>query len=304
MSESTGGRVPILSIAGSDSGGGAGIQADLRAIDALGGWGMTALTSLTAQSPQGVFGIHDVPPQFVVEQMEVVLRDLGAAAIKTGMLSQGAIIRAVAGKLRDFRARCSVEQPAYAVKSPPWPPTPEIDVSARDEDGQALELPPSPWAPPFKLVVDPVMVATSGARLLQEDSVAALRDELLPLATVLTPNIPEAEVLCGHAIHDEESLMAAGRHIHQQMMAGRGGEERPWLLLKGGHLAGAEAVDWLYDGRVWLRFATPWVDAPESATHGTGCTYASALATALAQYPVYTATALAKAHITRRLRGG
>ena len=147
----------VLTIAGSDSGGGAGIQADLKTIIALGGYGSSAITALTAQNTLGVFGVMPIPPEFIVQQIEVVLEDLGADAIKTGMLHSAPVIEAVSGAL------------------------------VRHAKG-------------IPLVIDPVMIAASGATLLQEEAVAALKDSLLPLAGLLTPNLPEAEKLCGHDI--------------------------------------------------------------------------------------------------------
>ena len=182
-----------LTVAGSDSGGGAGIQADLKTFQALGCFGMSAITALTAQNTKGVAGVHAASPEFVARQIAMVASDIGVDAAKTGMLFSADIIRAVVRELRRFAI--------------------------------------------LPLVVDPVMVATSGDRLLREDAVAALRDELLPLATVVTPNIAEAEVLAGHAITDAASLERAARAIH-----GFGAE---WVVLKGGDrvVAGASADD-------------------------------------------------------------
>lgn len=218
-----------LTVAGSDSGGGAGIQADLKTFEALGCFGMSAVTALTAQNTRGVFGVHAAPAPFVAAQIDRVLEDIGADAVKTGMLFSAEIIGAVAEALR--------------------------------RHGVA------------RLVVDPVMVATSGDRLLREDARAALVARLLPLALVATPNVPEAEALSGVRIGDEADLRAAGERIHA--MGAR------HVVLKGGHLPGPEAVDHLFDGRAWHRFAAPRIDTRN--THGTGCTFAAAIAAGLAR---------------------
>ena len=220
----------VLIVAGSDSGGGAGIQADIKAVMALGGYAATAITALTAQNTLGVHGVHPVPPDFVRLQMEVVLGDIGADAIKTGMLGSAGMVEAVAAAIRQ-----------HAAGTP--------------------------------LVVDPVMVAKGGARLLDEAAVEAMRRELTPLATVLTPNIPEAEALTGLAIPDR----AAARSAVAALLA-LGASA---VLLKGGHLDGPVVQD--------LRGTAAGIEAIESPridtrhTHGTGCTLASAVAAGLAQ---------------------
>ncbi len=223
----------VLIVAGSDSGGGAGIQADIKTVMALGGYGMTAISALTAQNTTGVSAIHPVPPDFIVEQMRVVLDDIGADAVKTGMLHSSEVIEAVAGLL------------------------------------QTLDIP---------IVVDPVMVAKGGAKLLQEQAMAALKSRLLPLATILTPNIPEAEALTGHVINDRYDAERAGEAL-SELCPGA-------VLLKGGHMGGAEhaqtVTDLLFEGgKLTEAFITPRIDTPH--THGTGCTLASAIATGLAQ---------------------
>jgi hydroxymethylpyrimidine/phosphomethylpyrimidine kinase len=241
----------VLTIAGSDCSGGAGIQADLKTIAALGGYGMSAITALTAQNTEGVAGIHDVPPDFVVQQIEAVLTDIGTDAAKTGMLSSPAIIEAVAETLRRF---------------------------------------PVPL-----LVVDPVMVSKSGARLLREEARDALIHHLLPLAHVVTPNIPEAEVLAGLSIESEETLREAASRIHGLLCLG---SARPcYVLMKGGHLEGPEAIDWLFDGQRWRAYSAPRVQTEN--THGTGCTYAAAIATHLAAgKPIEEAVDDAKTYLT------
>lgn len=220
----------VLIIAGSDSGGGAGIQADIKTVTALGGYAATAVTALTAQNTMGVHGIHEVPPSFVAQQIEVVLQDIGADAIKTGMLHRTDVLDAVAATL-------------------------------------------SRAAPDIPLVVDPVMVAKGGASLLDEDARAVVRDRLIPRATVLTPNIPEAEILAGMTIADEAAMTAAGQKL---LALGPGA-----VLMKGGHLPGEEVFDLLFSEAGVERFASPRIESRH--THGTGCTLASALACGLAQ---------------------
>jgi hydroxymethylpyrimidine/phosphomethylpyrimidine kinase len=220
----------VLAIAGSDSGGGAGIQADIKTIASLGGYATTAITALTAQDTLGVHAIHAVPPDFVVRQIEVVLADIGADAIKTGMLGDTATIEAVAGALARL-------------------------------------------APGVPLVVDPVMVAKGGAALLHSDALAALIRLLLPAATLLTPNLPEAEVLSGLAIPDMDAMPRAAMALLR-----RGARA---VLLKGGHLPGDQVVDLLMTADRCEAFAAPRIASRH--THGTGCTLASAIATGLAQ---------------------
>jgi hydroxymethylpyrimidine/phosphomethylpyrimidine kinase len=220
----------VLICAGSDSGGGAGIQADIKTVTALGGYAMTAVTALTAQDTTGVHGVVPVEPGFIRLQMRAVLGDLGADVVKTGMLGDAAAVAAVAETL-------------------------------------------SALAPGIPLVVDPVMVAKGGATLLSIDAVAALKALLLPQATLLTPNLPEAEALLGYPIADVDEMQAAGRELRAQGAAA--------VLVKGGHLAGDRLFDVLvgpdgveiFEG---ARIAT-------RHTHGTGCTLASAIATGLGQ---------------------
>jgi|GEM_PF-53418 len=234
----------ILTIAGSDSGGGAGIQADLKTIAALGGYGMSVVTALTAQNTVGVLGIHDVPAEFITLQFEAVAADIGIEAAKTGMLATREVIRAVAESIRQFNVR--------------------------------------------HLVVDPVMVAKSGARLIRDDAQQALVSELLPLATVVTPNIPEAETLAGMTIHSPADMASAARRIHALGPAA--------VYLKGGHRPG-DALDLLFDGREFTEFRSPRIETRD--THGTGCTLSAAIATGLGQGLSLTqAVARAKDYIT------
>lgn len=220
----------VLIVAGSDSGGGAGIQADIKTVTALGGYAMTAISALTAQNTRGVFGVMPVAPDFIAQQMRVVLEDLGADALKTGMLHSAAVIDAVAATI------------------------------------EAL-------APDTPLVVDPVMVAKGGARLLEVDAVAALKRRLLIHATVLTPNIPEAEALSGMTIRDPSDM----RHAAQSLLT-LGPDA---VLLKGGHLESDTIVDVLATVDGLRSFESARLRT--TSTHGTGCTLASAIATGLAQ---------------------
>ena len=243
-----------LTIAGSDSGGGAGIQADLKTFAALGCYGMSALTALTAQNTVGVTAIHPVPPPFVADQIDAVLDDIGADAVKLGMLHSAEVIATVADRLRHHRVE--------------------------------------------HVVVDPVMVATSGDRLLRDDAVAALTTQLLPLATVITPNAPEAAVLLGcEPITSLADVEAACRALAEMGPAG--------VLVKGGHLSGSRSVDVLYlaDERVALHLDAPRIDTPN--THGTGCTLSSAICAYLARgHAVHESVELAKDYMTAAIRAG
>jgi hydroxymethylpyrimidine/phosphomethylpyrimidine kinase len=221
----------VLVVAGSDSGGGAGIQADLKTIALLGGYGMTAITAVTVQNTLGVQAIHTLPPYFVRDQMRAVLDDLGADAIKIGMLANGEIAAAVADVL-DQHAAAAVP-----------------------------------------VVLDPVMLATSGAPLLDQDGVGVLRQRLLPRAYVITPNLPEAEALTGLPINDLAGMEAAVAALLQ--LGARN------VLLKGGHLPGDELVDLLVGREGRMEFRHPRIASRH--THGTGCTLSSAIATRLAQ---------------------
>lgn len=224
-------RGRVLIVAGSDSGGGAGIQADIKTVTAFGGFAMTAVTALTAQNTLGVHGVVGIDPAFIRQQIDVVVGDLGVDAIKTGMLHSRAVIETVAGAIRDL-------------------------------------------APETPLVVDPVMVAKGGAPLLEDDAVATLRDLLLPLATVITPNLPEAGVLLGRDVSDFDSMEGAARAL---LAFGPKAS-----LLKGGHLEGDVVVDLLaVEGAPPVSWAAPKIDTVH--THGTGCTLASAVAAGLAQ---------------------
>jgi hydroxymethylpyrimidine/phosphomethylpyrimidine kinase len=223
-------RGRVLIIAGSDSGGGAGIQADIKTVTMLDAYAATAITALTAQNTEGVFGVLPIPPDFIRRQIEVVLDDIGADAIKTGMLHDAAVIEAIAAVVEE----------------------------------RGTEIP---------LVVDPVMVAKGGARLIDPDALEALKRLLIARAEILTPNLPEAEILCGTTIGDTAAMRTAGKTL--LALGCRA------VLVKGGHLSGETVSDVLVTAagiRVWEspRFST-------RHTHGTGCTLASAIAAGLAQ---------------------
>jgi len=239
-----------LTIAGSDSGGGAGIQADLKTFSAFRVFGMSVITAVTAQNSLGVQGVENLPPAFVARQLRSVLEDFGADAAKCGMLSTAPIIEAVAAGLTERRIE--------------------------------------------KLVVDPVMVAKSGDRLLEPDARAALADRILPLALLVTPNLPEAEVLAGMRVAEPEDMEEAARRIH--LMGPR------YVLVKGGHLKG-DATDLLWNGREFTRFSTPRIDSQN--THGTGCTFSAAIVAGLARgQALGDAIRSAKAYVTRAIREG
>ncbi len=223
-------RGRVLVVAGSDSGGGAGIQADIKAVMALGGYAATAITALTAQNTVGVHGVLPVPPSFVRQQIDAVLDDIGADAVKTGMLGSAETVQAVAAALHRRDAA-------------------------------------------IPLVVDPVMVAKGGARLLDEAAVTALRRDLLPLAALLTPNVPEAEALTGLAIADHAAARLAAQALLDLGAAA--------VLLKGGHLHGPVVQNILATSAGLEVIESSRVETRH--THGTGCTLASAVAAGLAQ---------------------
>ena len=238
----------VLTIAGSDSGGGAGIQADIKTVTCLGGYAMSAVTALTAQDTRGVWGVHPVPPEFVAKQVEVCLADLGADAAKTGMLCNAEIVRAVAEVLRG--------------------------------------------TPVAHFVVDPVMFSKSNHRLLDESAEKELVTRILPLATVVTPNLPEASRLAGFEISDLDGMRRGAKAI---LDLGPGA-----VVVKGGHLE-SEAVDVLYDGREFAEFPGDRIETKN--THGTGCTFSAALATFLAHgQPLPAAVSNAKRFVTEAIR--
>ena len=217
-----------LTIAGSDSSGGAGIQADIKTMTANGVYATSAITALTAQNTTGVYGILESTPEFLANQLDCVFTDIFPDAVKTGMVSSTALIAVIADKLRQYKAR--------------------------------------------NIVVDPVMVATSGARLISEEAVDALKEKLLPLATLLTPNIPEAEVLSGMTISDPAGMERAARAISEKYGCA--------VLCKGGHqISDADDLLWREGAGVWFRGHR----IQNSNTHGTGCTLSSAIASNLAK---------------------
>ena len=218
----------VLTIAGSDSSGGAGIQADLKTFAALGVYGTSVITALTAQNTTGVSGVFNVPPEFVGQQIDAVATDIPPDAVKTGMLASAEIVEVVVAKLQQY------------------------------------QLP--------HVVVDPVMVAKGGARLLAEEAVSAVRTKLLPLAEVLTPNIPEAEELLGTEIESDEDIRRAAVDIRKMGPSA--------VLIKGGHRSSDEVTDVLFDGQHFHQFTGARVQT--GSTHGTGCTLASAIAANLA----------------------
>ena len=240
----------VLTIAGSDCSGGAGIQADIKTMQANGVYAMSAVTALTAQNTTGVYGIMESSPEFLESQMDCVFEDIFPDAVKIGMVSSVPLIQVIGDSLTKWKAS--------------------------------------------NIVVDPVMVSTSGSRLLREDAQAALMERLLPLASVITPNIPEAEVLTGRSITGEAQMEEAARRL---------GEMYPGaVLIKGGHQV-SDANDLLYDrGRlVWLRGER--IDNPN--THGTGCTLSSAIASNLARgFSMEESIRRAKAYISGALRAG
>jgi hydroxymethylpyrimidine/phosphomethylpyrimidine kinase len=241
----------VLTIAGSDSGGGAGIEADLKTFTTLQVFGMAAVTSITAQNTTGVYGVHDVPAEMVAQQIDVVAQDIGIDAAKSGMLSNAGIIEAVA----DAIVRNVIEN----------------------------------------YVLDPVIVSETGHRLLQADAVSALVEKLLPLCKVVTPNSAEASALTGIEVTDIESQRDAARKLYDMGAY--------TVLIKGGHLPGPRATDLLYDGRYFVEYSDDRIDTRN--THGTGCTYAAAIAAFLGhQQMLPEAIRVAKQYVTEAIRRG
>jgi len=235
----------VLSIAGSDPSGGAGIQADLKAFSALGAYGMTVITALTAQNTRGVTGVRVIEPDFVAAQIDAVFADVRVDAVKIGMVATAEIANAIADRLRQHGAR--------------------------------------------NIVLDPVMVAKSGDRLLREDAVAAVRERLVPLASVITPNLPEAAVLLGAAEPATlEDMRRTVRALH--------GLGSTWVLLKGGHLAGGDSTDLLFDGAAITEL--PAARIATRNTHGTGCTLSAAIAALLPRHDMAGAVRRAKTYLT------
>ncbi len=237
-----------MTIAGSDSGGGAGIQADLKTFASLGVYGTSVLTAVTAQNTVGVTAVHEIPSEVIASQIEAVITDIGADAVKTGMLASSSTIECVTSQLQRH---------------------------------------PVPW-----LVVDPVMVAKSGDPLLEENATETLRASLVPLASVITPNIPEAETLTGmKIISDSDVRTAAEKLVYMGAKA---------VVVKGGHREGP-ATDLYYDGSRFQEFSSDRIDTTN--THGTGCTFASAIAAGLARgMSMLEAISLAKGYVTEAIR--
>lgn len=239
-----------LTIAGSDSSGGAGIQADLKTMTVNGVYAMSVITALTAQNTQGVTGILDVSPEFITEQMDAVFTDIYPDAIKIGMVSSPEIVEAIAASLEKYQAK--------------------------------------------NIVLDPVMVATSGAKLLKEEAMDSLINRLIPLADVITPNIPEGEILAGMEITNEDQMIKAAEEIGKKYDCA--------VLLKGGHRVN-DANDLLYRDGEFKWFRSERIDNPN--THGTGCTLSSAIGANLAKgYDIDQAIEKAKDYLTGALRAG
>lgn len=226
-------RPCCLTVAGSDSGGNAGVQADLRAFHAYGLHGCTVFAALTAQNPFGVSAIHAVPSDFVAAQLDAVLGVYSIKALKTGMLAAPKTIDVIADRLAEH--------------------------------------------PEIAKVIDPVMIATSGAKLISDDAMEVVKAKLLPLATLITPNLPEAETLSGLRGEGRAADVEWARELARRLYDGYGCA----VLVKGGHGVNSAAVDVLFDGRDYAEFAAPWIANPVS-THGTGCSLAAALAAELA----------------------
>ncbi len=244
----------VLTIAGSDSSGGAGIQADIKTITSLGMYAESAITALTAQNTTGVYGIWDTSPEFVKKQIDCIFEDIRPDAVKIGMVSNSEIISAIHERLTYYRAE--------------------------------------------NIVVDPVMVSTSGSRLLSQDAMDMLMEKLLPIGTVITPNIPEAEVLCGFVIKNKDDMVKAAEKI-ADMISGA-------VLIKGGHNVDTEtdeAADLLYNKGSIRWFVSPKIDNPN--THGTGCTLSSAIACKLAEgKTLEESVGEAKEYLNRALSAG
>lgn len=237
----------VLTIAGSDCSGGAGIQADIKTMTAHGVYAMSAITALTAQNTTGVYGVMEATPEFVGRQLDCIFQDIRPDAVKIGMVSNAGIIEMIAKKLSEYHAE--------------------------------------------KIVLDPVMVATSGSRLISDDAIDTLKTRLLPMATVITPNIPEAEYLCGFAVHNTDDMLRAAKTIQKILKGG--------IVIKGGHLTDSADDLLYYNGEIhW--YHSPRVTNPN--THGTGCTLSSAIACNLALgHPLPEAFGLAKEYITGAL---
>lgn len=249
----------VLTIAGSDSGGGAGIQADIKTISALGCYAASAITAITVQNTLGVTDVHPVPCHIIRTQAEAVITDIGVDAIKIGMLHSAEVVHTVADILRILKEGVGQVYPS--------------------------------------VVLDPVMVSTSGHRLIEESAVESLVNELMPLATVITPNIPEAEMILGHAITSQEELPEAARELTRRCGVS--------VLLKAGHLTSDRLVDILYDVTTDTLTELPAIRIDTRNTHGTGCTLSSAFAASLAKgLPLKEAAMAAKCYINEAIIAG
>lgn len=240
----------VLTIAGSDSGGGAGIQADIKTFSALGTYGMSAITAITAQNTVGVYEVKELDTEIIKAQIDAVFRDIRVDAVKVGMVCNTGIIRQIASSLKEWGA--------------------------------------------VNIVLDPIMISTSGYQLLKPDAIEAMKTELFPRATLVTPNLPEAEALTGRKIISKEDMKEAARAISCWGPKG--------VLIKGGHLNG-DAYDLLFDGRKMSGFAVPRII--KKNTHGTGCTLSSAIAAYLALgFDVTTAVSKSKEYLTGAIEHG
>nr|WP_318717988.1 bifunctional hydroxymethylpyrimidine kinase/phosphomethylpyrimidine kinase [uncultured Treponema sp.] len=240
----------VLSIAGSDSIGGAGIQADIKSITCNGCYAMTAITAMTAQNTLGVKSIQESSPEFLEDQIDAIFADIVPDAVKIGMVSNRKLIEIISRKLKEYGAK--------------------------------------------NIVLDPVMVATSGAKLISEDAIETLKENLIPLATLITPNIPESEILSGMKIETEEQMVYAAKHISEKFKTA--------VLVKGGHSIN-DANDVLYTDGKFLWFPQERIE--NSNTHGTGCTVSSAIASHLAKgEPIECAINSAKKYLTECLKAG
>ena len=273
----------VLTIAGSDSGGGAGIQADIKAISATGSYAASAITAVTVQNTLGVLGVHPVPPECIAAQIGCVLSDIGADAIKIGMLHSAAVVLCV----RDTLVRAAGERLAAAPAA-----------AGEENAGEAA------CNGVANIVLDPVMVSTSGHRLIEESAIEVLCSELIPMARVITPNIPEAEILAGVSVSSQADLKPLARKL--SLIASAGGTRgRVSVLMKAGHLTNGELTDVFYNAEAdtFLELPSPRISTPN--THGTGCTLSSAFASYLAQgYGLDDAARAAKEYITRAIESG
>ena len=262
-----------MTIAGSDSGGGAGIQADIKAISATGSYAASAITAVTVQNTLGVEAVHPVPVEIIAAQIDCVLLDIGADAIKIGMLHSAEVVLAVRDALLRNGASTAEETAAFA-------------AGEAGRSGQKLgEKPLDPISAghattaSLNIVLDPVMVATSGHRLIEESAIKVLTEELLPLARVITPNIPEAEILAGRKIGSQEDLPAVARELSKKASKGTPVS----VLMKAGHLTDDRLVDIFYNAEEDRIVELPSARVYTQNTHGTGCTLSSAFASYLAQ---------------------